>query len=98
MWSSVGNIYLRTGLGKRYSISPGFWRAGESGPRLVRDPDRFRADVRRMAASNAPWQLVTTYNEWGEGTSVESSTTWASPSGFGVYLDILHEELRIGSP
>ena len=26
-----------------------------------------------MVASNAPWQLVTTFNEWGEGTAVESA-------------------------
>ena len=36
---------------------------------------------------------MTTYNEWGEGTAVEPATEWASPSGFGVYLDILHNHL-----
>ena len=44
-----------------------------------------------MVASNARWQLVLTFNEWPEGTSVESAREWASPSGYGAYLDALHE-------
>ena len=44
-----------------------------------------------MVGSGAQFQLVTTFNEWGEGTAVESAGEWASDSGFGVYLDILHD-------
>jgi hypothetical protein len=44
-----------------------------------------------MVSSNEPWQLVTTFNEWGEGTSVESALEWSSSSGFGQYLDVLHD-------
>jgi hypothetical protein len=29
--------------------------------------------------------------EWGEGTAVESSTEWDSSSGYGQYLDCLHD-------
>jgi hypothetical protein len=43
-----------------------------------------------MIASAAPWQLVTTFSEWGEGTSVEDATEWQSTSGYGGYLDALH--------
>jgi hypothetical protein len=43
-----------------------------------------------MIASGAPFQLVTTFNEWGEGTAVESAREWSSASGYGTYLDILH--------
>jgi hypothetical protein len=42
-----------------------------------------------MVRSKANWQLVTTFNEWGEGSAVESAQEWASPSGFGTYLDAL---------
>jgi hypothetical protein len=45
-----------------------------------------------MVASHEPLQLVTTFNEWGEGTAVESATEWASPSGYGAYLDALHND------
>ena len=31
-----------------------------------------------MIGSNAPWQLITTFSEWGEGTSVEDATDWDS--------------------
>jgi Fibronectin type III domain len=44
-----------------------------------------------MVASNAPWQLVTTFNEWGEGTAIESANEWNSASGYGAYLDALHD-------
>jgi Glycosyl hydrolase family 99/CARDB len=76
--------------GYSYAISPGFYKAAEPTPQLARDPARFRQDVRNMVASNAPFQLVTTFNEWGEGTAVESAAEWASPSGYGDYLDALH--------
>jgi hypothetical protein len=46
-----------------------------------------------MLASNARWQLVLSFNEWPEGTSVESAREWATPSGHGAYLDVLHELL-----
>jgi hypothetical protein len=36
------------------------------------------------------FQLVTTFNEWGEGTSVESAKEWETSSGYGAYLDALH--------
>jgi hypothetical protein len=44
-----------------------------------------------MVASGANYQLIISLNEWGEGTAVESAQEWASPSGYGVYLDALHD-------
>jgi hypothetical protein len=84
-----GHLDLQSG----YSavVSPGFYRFDATTPLLVRDPDRFRADATTVATSKAPFQLVTTFNEWGEGTSVESTTQWPSPDGHGVYVDILHD-------
>jgi len=79
--------------GYSFTISPGFNKANEATPRLARDPTQFAADVRAMVASNAPWQLITTFDEWGEGTAVESAQEWSSPSGEGIYLDILHNDL-----
>jgi len=80
--------------GYSYAISPGFWQIGRS-VRLARDLPRWQQNVRDMVASGAPWQLVTTFNEWGEGTAVESAVEWRSPSGYGLYLDALH---RNGQP
>jgi len=79
-------------LGKTYSctISPGFWKVVEQGPRLARDSDMWRSSIRRMAKSKAMFQLVTTFNEHGEGTGVESCSEWESKSGYGAYLDALH--------
>jgi hypothetical protein len=45
-----------------------------------------------MVDSGEPWQLITTFNEAGEGTMVESSSHhWQSGSGYGYYLDALNE-------
>ena len=74
------------------TISPGFHRFGQA-ERLSRNRARFAWDTAVMNASKARWQLVTTYNEWGEGTSVESSPNWSSSSGHGTYLDLLHRGL-----
>jgi hypothetical protein len=76
-----------------FMIAPGFDEWSEPAPRLMRDLARWRTDVAAMVASNARWQLVLTFNEWPEGTSVESAPEWASPSGYGVYLDVLREVL-----
>jgi hypothetical protein len=76
-----------------FMVAPGFDENAEPAPRLARDLTRWREDVAAMVASGAPWQLVLTFNEWPEGTSVESAREWASPSGHGAYLDVLHEFL-----
>src|SRR5512138_1825196 len=75
--------------GYSYSISPGFWQKGAS-VRLARDLNRWTQNVKDMVASGAPWQLIATFNEWGEGTAIESAQEWASSSGYGAYLDALH--------
>jgi hypothetical protein len=72
-----------------YTISPGFWKVGEN-PRLSRNLVLWKQDISNMVASGANFQLITSFNEWGEGTVVESAVEWASPSGFGAYLDKLH--------
>jgi hypothetical protein len=40
-----------------------------------------------MNASGAKWQLITTYNEWGEGTAIESSTRCRRPAPAGRLCD-----------
>ena len=76
-----------------FMVSPGFDEPSEASVRLARDLARWRESVAAMAASGARWQLVLTFNEWPEGTSVESAREWATPSGYGAYLDVLHELL-----
>jgi hypothetical protein len=71
--------------------SPGFWRYDQTTPTVPRDPTGFRRDVTAVADSREPFQLIISYNEWGEGTAVESATAWSSASGHGVYMDILHQ-------
>jgi hypothetical protein len=75
--------------GDSFFVSPGFDLTGPEPQRLRRDITAFRHAVRQMVASGEPWQLVTTFNEWGENTATESAREWASPSGFGQYLDAL---------
>lgn len=67
------------------AVSPGFWKGTEAEARLARDPARFAVDVDRQVVSKANWQIVTTFNEFGEGTAIEPTTEWGT-----TYLDILH--------
>lgn len=78
-------------IGYSYTISPGFWKVGET-PRLERDLARWNQNIRDMVASGEPLQLITTFNEWGEGSSVESTVEWSSGSGYGDFLDALHND------
>jgi hypothetical protein len=70
-----------------YTISPGYWKSGAAygAPRfLARDGDRWKDSIARMQASGAAWQLITTYNEWGEGTAIEGSSGCRAPSPLGA--------------
>ncbi|MFE4666989.1 sigma-70 family RNA polymerase sigma factor [Streptomyces sp. NPDC056716] len=73
------------------AFSPGFYKNDAAAPVDPRDLDRFRSDVIEAATSGAPFQLLVSYNEWGEGTNAESATDWPSDSGHGDYMDVLHE-------
>jgi hypothetical protein len=55
------------------TVSPGFWKFDEPKPRLDRSLIRFHTDLDRMTKSGARWQLITSWNEWGEGTGVENT-------------------------
>lgn len=73
-----------------YSISPGYWKSGASygtAPFLLRDRTRWQSAVASMQASDAEWQLITTFNEWGEGTAIESSSGCRNTAPSGTYCD-----------
>jgi hypothetical protein len=73
-----------------YAISAGFWRLGEAS-RLARDLERWSRSIKAMIGSGARLQLIDSFNQWGDGSSVESASEWASASGYGGYLDALHD-------
>jgi Glycosyl hydrolase family 99 len=73
-----------------FAITPGYSKPGD-GQTLARDLGRWRSEVEEMSTSPARFQLVVSFNEWGEGTAVESAEEWKSDSGYGAYLDVLHE-------
>jgi chitodextrinase len=75
--------------GYSFAISPEFDLTGPEPQRLPRDLDAFYQAVLDMNASGEPWQLVISFNEWGENTATESADEWASPSGQGQFLDVL---------
>mmetsp|Transcript_43177 Transcript_43177/g.104520 ORF Transcript_43177/g.104520 Transcript_43177/m.104520 type:complete len:810 (-) Transcript_43177:234-2663(-) len=73
-------------------IAPGFWRSDINQPSLPRlGRNRFCQLVETMVQNDRDWQLVVSFNEWGEGTAVESATEWSSSSGYGQYLDCLRD-------
>ena len=74
------------------SVSPGFWKAGEQSV-LPRDAERFEISVQWMALSQASWQLITTWNEWAEGTGIEPTEQFGR-----IYVDILCRNLPGSAP
>lgn len=74
-----------------YSLSPGFWQPGQS-VTLARDLMTWKQNIRDMVASGADFQLITTFNQWGDGTAVENAQQWPSVSNYGDYLDALHTD------
>lgn len=85
----AGGVAADFQKGFSYTITPGFWKPGTGSPLLARDPARWASNIASMRAANVHWRLVTTFNEWGEGTSIESAREWASASGYGTYVDAL---------
>ena len=68
------------------NVSPGFYKFNETAPRLGRDIARYKADLEKAKASGAKWQLITSFNEWGEGTSIEPASQWGN-----TYLDVTRQ-------
>lgn len=90
-WHQYAPASRAIAVGKQsYAVSPGFFGVNEGRARLGRSPAQFRAAAARMKASGARWQLTTTWNEWAEGTAVESAAQWRSASRHGAYADALH--------
>ena len=81
-----------------YAISPGFWKAGVAygtAPFLARDRARWQSNIAAMNGSGAKWQLITTYNEWGEGTAIESLRLPRQPAaGYVLRLERGRYHLR----
>ncbi len=90
-WHQYGPVVAQKQVGSSsFTISPGFWKAGTSNASLVRDLARWNQDIQAMLAADVKFELITTFNEWGEGTAIESAVEWQSASGYGLYLDALH--------
>ena len=83
------NFSTAPGAGS-FTISPGYWKAGAAygtTPFLGRDRTRWQGNIAAMNGSGAKWQLVTTYNEWGEGTAIESSSACRGTVPAGTYCN-----------
>lgn len=70
--------------GNSYTILPGFWRIDEEAPRTARDLETWQGNIADMVASGKDWQLIISFNEWGEGSSIEPADEYGTD-----YLDAL---------
>lgn len=78
-----------------FTIGPGFYKANADEPRYGRvSKELFCKWVLKMNESKHPWNLIVSFNEWGEGTAVESAVEWKSETGYGIYLDCLHDPVK----
>ena len=74
-----------------FLIRPGVWTSSASSPSVARSAAAWQSSIERMNISGAPLQLVDSLNDWVRGSAIEASNAWPSESGFGHYLDALHE-------
>ena len=74
-----------------FGISAGYEKTGaQVAPAVPRASlDQWRKGAIDMIASGTRNQFVISFNEWGEASAIESATEWATPSGYGAYLDAL---------
>lgn len=99
-WHRYGTGDSGSGLavaGDSVTVQPGFWRAEQTSPTQPRNLSTWDQHVSYMANSTLPFHLIVSHNEWRETTSVEPALQlepgypgWESASGFGDYLDSLH--------
>ncbi len=86
-----------------YFISPGFWLDGNP-ERLPRSLTEFDTAAKNMVSASVAWKLIETWNEWGEGTSVEPGVQAITVNGKDEpdtngylfqnrYIDILKSDL-----
>jgi len=99
-WHRYGSGDSGSGLsvaGDSVNVQPGFWRATQGTPTQPRNLSTWDQHVSYMANSTLAFHLIVSYNEWRETTSIEPALEleagypgWESASGFGQYLDSLH--------
>jgi hypothetical protein len=54
-----------------FQVSVGYWQANEPEPRLERVGADYAKAVRQMVAATVDWEVVVSFNEWGEGHAIE---------------------------
>jgi len=80
--------------GLYHNLAPGEWRSGRrTRPDMERlSPGEWCEHVQGMIDSGEQWQLIVSFNEAAQGTSIEPSYDWRSGSRYGYYLDCLNYE------
>jgi hypothetical protein len=95
-WYEFSGNHYEYSLGSQFfGISAGYEKTGvQVAPTVPRvSLPVWRQAAADMIASGATNQFVISFNEWGESSAIESATEWETRSGFGAYLDVLHEVL-----
>ena len=88
-----GNDGIDIKEGLYHNIAPGEWLSGRRQPVLERlSQGEWCEHVQGMIDSNEQWQMIVSFNEAAQGTSIEPSDDWRSDSGYGYYLDCLNDE------
>ncbi len=61
-----------------YSISPGYWPAGDATPGFARDAAQWHHDLVAMASSPARWHIITSFNDFADGSSIEPTAEYGN--------------------
>jgi len=88
---SGGYVLVSTSQGyQTNTIRPGFFPCSNSSPTEVRSMNSWTTNINQANFDRPKYfQLVTSFNEWLEMTSVEPATEWYSDSHHGQFIDAL---------
>lgn len=73
------------------TLMPAWWESAETAPRLSRDLTRFRQQLAAWNDAGVRFRYLVSFNNWPAGTQVESATNYPSDSGYGAFVDALHD-------
>lgn len=71
-------------ISNSYTILPGFWRGDSGTPVTTRNLTTWASNIASMVASGKDWQIIISWNEWGEGSMIEPTEEFGTD-----YIDAL---------
>lgn len=77
-YASDPSAHATVHLPYSYAISPEYWLANDPTPQRSRDLTQWKSDAVAMQASAARWHIITSFNDYEEGTAIEETNEYGN--------------------